>query len=163
MNLLEFLKQIKMIEPDADYSEAAKRSVLASPTFPAIPRFTARQILARMVETGFAVGLGILLIIFITGGFSGTSISPMPFAAVNPSTLRAEAQAVDMQIQLANLVYQESSSTVLESGTPAVLGSQSMSLMIATSAASSSLLVETSTLQTTSSVSVDDALKALSQ
>src|ERR1700722_12827173 len=107
MKFLDILKQLKMIEPDATYAENSKRAILSSPVLEkSTGPFGVRRVVIHILETAFAAGLAVLFIVFITGGFSGTGLSPAaPFAAVDPSTLKAEAQAVNMQIKLADLAY----------------------------------------------------------
>jgi len=59
-----------------------------------------------------------LLLLLLFGGFSALRfLSPLP-QSLDPTTLKAEAQAIDIQIQLAALSYTQSSST--NESTPAV-------------------------------------------
>jgi hypothetical protein len=103
MNLFEILKQFKAIRPDANFSEVSKRAILA--TMPATPPvWTARRTFLRIIETGVAVALTVFFVLLISGGFLGSKLAPQ-YSAIDPQGLRAEAQAIDMQIQLSNINY----------------------------------------------------------
>lgn len=156
MNIFEKLKQLKLIQPDASFTERSKRDIFASPV-PVMPfeKLTVRNVIFRFFEVGVATGLVVLFILIMTGNISDLPFSPVPFAAVSPAALHVEAQAVDIQINLAKLAYQASATTTAES---TAVTSGKLSTI-------ESLVASTSTLNstTTSSLSVDDALKALSQ
>ena len=112
MNFFERLKKLKLIEPDALFSERSKRDIMASP----VPVFVAKplslsRILYRLLEAGVAGALVTLFLLLVTGKFTNSPLSPVPFSAVNPESLHAEAQAIDIQIKLAELSYRESTST----------------------------------------------------
>ena len=162
MNLFEILKQFKTIQPNADFTEKSKRGILAQ--MPKEP-VSARRFIFGILETGIAVALAGFFILILTGQFSNNAyIAPVQLSVVNPETLRAEAQAVDIQIQLANLTYQESSSTS-DASTPqvaaAIVAKQPNLLTIVASSSTGSATVASSTA--TSSVSVDQALEQLSK
>jgi hypothetical protein len=182
MNLFDRLKQLKLIEPDPAFSERSRRDVLATQpiVFP-FRRFTPWQVFVRVIETGVAAGLVALFIFIMTGGVATSPLAPIPFAAVNPDALHAEAQAIDIQINLANMVYNASratgtmaQSTVNEShpATRVVLlsivatstGATSTATSTATTSSSSASLASSSPLSSSSSpLSIEDVLKALSQ
>jgi hypothetical protein len=173
MELFDLLKKFKNIEPDAAFKEHSKRLVLAEA--PRKPLSIWRSI-ATIFETGIAVGLTVFFILVITGQFPSVSlplqtkipgVSSAQLSVINPETLRAEAQAVDIQIQLAQLTYQESTATI--ESTPWVaaaivtkhpLGmaaSSSTDASSASSTASSSLSMNQAMNQ-----AIDQALQALS-
>ena len=165
MNLLETLKQFKTITPDPAHKESSKRAILA--TLPR-ERWNAWRSVATIFETGIAVALAVFFILIITGQLSGNSyVSPVQFSAIDPKTLNAEAQAVDIQIQLANVAYEESTTTAgtaRASTVPSAMGGTAKPAFTATSltALSSPTNSATST-PTSTAVSVDEALKALSE
>lgn len=167
MNLLETLKEFKNISPDPAFTEKSKRAVLA--TMPR-ERLSIGRVFAHIIETGIAVALTVFFILVIAGQFSNVPyVSPTRFSVVNPETLSAEAQAVDIQIQLANVTYQEPTTTIAIAQTtpqaPAASAIIPARLGMA-SAASSSTSAEgegSSTATSTQTVSIDEALKALSQ
>ncbi len=110
MELFEILKQCRLIKPDEAFTERSRRAVLASSQFESqtsMGIFKARRFIFRFVETGAALALAGLFIVLIMGGFSGTAIAPVRFSAIDPKVLRAEAQAIDAQINLASLNYSE--------------------------------------------------------
>jgi hypothetical protein len=106
---------------------------------------------------GAARALAGLFIVLIMGGFSGSAISPVRFSAIDPQTLRAEAQEIDAQIELASLNYSE----------PALVAESTQKLAAAigekSAVAAVFSTVSTSTAISTSTVSIDQALEALSK
>src|SRR5258708_6377536 len=111
MELFETLKQFKQIQPDAAYTAISKRAILAT-----TPResWSAKRILIAVIETGLALGLDGFFILIATGQFFGVAtpyVPPVQLSVITPDTLHAEAQAIDMQIELAKLSYQESTTT----------------------------------------------------
>ena len=161
MKLLDHLKQLKLIEPDESFSRASKRAILATPGV--TPKsFTFRQFLLRGLETAVVAGLGALFIILIGGGFSG-SASPLPFAAINPKTLNAEAQAINIQIQLSKVSYEEPSSTPVAESTVVTASGTQASPVVLIAPSSTASASETASTTPSSTVSIDDALQALSQ
>jgi hypothetical protein len=172
MNLLETLKNFKDIKPDAAYTEKSKRMILA--TEPR-ERWSFGRGLMNIFETGIAVALAVFFILVIAGQFSNAPyVSPARFSVINPETLHAEAQAVDIQIQLASVAYKEATSTttavnettpqtVLASGTtPLASAGFAPTALRASGVASSSVATSTS-VGTSTAISVDQALKELSQ
>lgn len=169
MNLPEILKQFKSIEPDAAFKEKSKRAVLAQ-----MPKekWSIRRVIITIFESGMGVALTVFFILIIIGQFPGQSaVTPVQLSVINPETLRAEAQAVDIQIQLANVAYLESTTTVNETTPtlhPAVfmpaIGASS-SLIAPATASSTPVSVTSSTPNPTpsSTLSVDQALQELSK
>jgi hypothetical protein len=172
MKLSDILKQFKNIEPDAQFSERSKRQVLLSPQTEAR---TMRGVFAflHIIETGAAVALAGFFILILTGSFSPTaSISPIQYSVIDPQGLHAEAQAIDMQIELADIQYPQTTSTVSVGSTPAsqatltkvfaaALGAEATSTgSTSTPATGTSSSTASSTASTT--LSVDQALQELS-
>ena len=169
MKLSDVFKQFKNIQPDADFSRRSRTEILLSPQN---ERRTMRGVFAflHVIETGAAVALVGFFILILTGSFSPTrSIAPIQYAVIDPAGLHAEAQAIDMQIQLADIVYPQVTSTAV--ATPAVsvaltkafstvLGTSSSSAVAATSTAAASTSASTAS---TTSLSVDQALQQLTQ
>lgn len=169
MKLSDLLKQFKHIEPDPQFSERSKREVLLSPR---PEQGTMRGVFAflHILETGAAVVLAGFFILILTGSFSpARSVAPIQYSVVDPEGLHAEAQAIDMQIQLANLAYPQTTSTASAGGSnviaPAalknafevVLGAPSTSSTPTTGTASA-----TTSTATTTTLSIDAALQRLS-
>jgi hypothetical protein len=165
MQLFEILKQFKRIEPDQAFKEKSKRAVLS---YQPRQRVSLRRAIMGFFETGIALALTGFFILLITGRFSGSSyIAPVQFSVINPQTLHAEAQAVDIQIQLANLSYQESSSTTGNVSTPqiaaAIIAKQPALLLAQASSSATSTSASAATSTPTSTISVDQALQELSR
>jgi len=157
MDLFEILKQFKTIKPDEAFAEKSKRAILASLPLkgPGIAgAFKAQRFIFRIIETGAALALAGFFIILITGVFPGASISPVRFSAIDPKNLRAEAQIIDAQINLASLNYSEPS-LVVESTQKLVnaISGESGAAESSSAAANSS----------SSAVSIDQALEELSK
>lgn len=156
MDLFEILKQFKIITPDEVFTEKSRRAVLASSPIEnqnILGIFKAQRFIFRIVETGAALALAGFFVFLITGGLSGSSISPVRFSAIDPQMLRAEAQAIDAQIELASLNYSE----------PALV--ESTQKLAATMGKKSNIAAASSTVSsiTSSTISIDQALEALSK
>ena len=176
MNLFETLKQFKNISSDPAYREKSKRAILA--TLPREP-WSMWRLVTRITETGIAVALAVFFILIIAGRFPSIPyVAPVQFSVIDPQTLRAEAQAVDIQIQLANVAYQQpvtaaattTSETTPQTAPGAHPGFAAAALQATSSpagtAASSTLPSGTApagSSSTQATVSVDDALKPLAQ
>lgn len=155
MNLFELLKQFKRIEPDPAFTETSKRAILAFD--PARrPEWNVRQVFIRIVETGAAVALTGFFVLLITSALSGSRLTPQ-YSAIDTQSLRAEAQAIDIQIQLANLNYNPPSA---ESTAPTALGKPSGA---ANTVSPASTTAPTATSSETSTVSIDEALRSLTK
>jgi len=156
MNLFETLKNLKNIEPDPAFKEQSKRAVLA--VMPAAPAWNARRVLFRIVETGAAVALTGFFVLLITGSLSSSRLAPVQYSAIDPASLHAEAQAIDMQIHLAQLDYTTSAAESTPVTASAVKPSTRKPVVAAGVAAASS----TATSTATTTLSLDEALQALS-
>jgi hypothetical protein len=155
MDLFETLKQFKIIKPDEAFAEKSKRAILASEPLKGLSMaevFKAQRFIFRIVETGAALALAGFSIFLITGGFSGLAISPVRFSAIDPQTLRAEAQAIDAQINLAGVNYSEPALVV-----------ESTQKLAAAIGKKSGVAAASSTVKASSTVSIDQALEELSK
>ncbi len=159
MNLNELLKQFKYIEADREYTRKSRSLILSA-------KHTARVSLAdiflKNVQLAASVALAGLLIFMIVGGFSAWRMfSPLQIANLDPVGLKAEAQAIDIQIQLANLNYGEAALAPAKSGesTPAITPAPAPAPKQETSAVTAPALQDNAT----SAVSIDEALDKLSQ
>lgn len=171
MKISEIFTQFRRIDPDPQYSEKSRRAVLASAQNGAFPiRERGLMVFLRALETGAALVLAGFFIVLATGGFSGSRyLAPVQYAVIDPSGLKAEAQAIDIQIQLANLDYSEVTSTS-QSTTPAAPAAMHPLAMTGLGAATSTEATSSSTgtgdassTATSTSLSVNQALEALSR
>lgn len=162
MNLFDILKQFKNIEPDPVFKENSKRAILASESMAsATHRSRAQRTIWKVIEIGAAVALIGFFVLLITGTFSTSKFAPVQYSAIDPQSLRAEAQAIDIQIQLANLNYSEPSAE----STMQVAGVKPKGAKVAPSFTPSST-AESGAIATSSAssmVSIDQALKSLTQ
>lgn len=171
MKLFDIIKQFKTIEPDAGFSERSKREILLSPQTEPL---TMRGVFAflHVVETGAVVVLAGFFILILTGSFSPTrSIAPIQYSVIDPQGLHAEAQAIDMQIQLADVEYPESTSTGTGSTGSTAVAPAALSHVFAAAlkaqstssdAGTPTTAAASSSTATTTTLSVDEALKQLS-
>ena len=68
------------------------------------PRLTFGMFLRNNIEFGASLALMVLVVYVMLGGFSTLKWSaPLQVANLDPASLKAEAQAVDLQIKLTNL------------------------------------------------------------
>lgn len=170
MKLSDILKQFKNIEPDPRFTERSKREILLSPQA-SRPAMRGVFVFLHVLETGAAVALAGFFILILTGSFApASSIAPIQYSVIDPQGLHAEAQAIDMQIQLADVEYPQVTSTAatgsaaaspaaLTNAFAAALGAQATST-VSTPAASAG--AASSTASTTPTLSVDEALQQLS-
>lgn len=163
MNLLELLKQFKNIEPDPAFKETSKRAVLAAaPAMSAARGWSAQRTIWKIIETGVAVALTGFFVLLITGAFSGSELSPIQYSAIDPQSLHAEAQAIDIQIQLANLNYSEpAAQSTMQIAGAKTGGAKNASPLASSTANGTASATATSTASTT--VSIDQALQSLAQ
>ena len=155
MNLFETLQKLKNIQPDQAFSERSRRDILMSTPQ---ERFLPRVVFARFIgATGSLVLAGILIFI-IAGGLSTTDLAPK-FSSIDPVALRAEAQAIDTQIDLLNVDYTESP----VSTAPTPLAPEKPRAPIISNNVSSSIAQAEASSTPTSTVSIDEVLQGLSQ
>lgn len=157
MNLFEVLKQFKDIHSDPAYRERSKQEILSHVP---VEHWNPRRVVFAMFETGIAVALSVFFIIAVAGKLPNSSyVAPSQLSAMNPQTLRAEAQAVDIQIKLAQVAY------TFETSTPAT--APRISIIHVLHIAPTNLPAETTSSAastiSTSSISLDEALQKLSQ
>jgi hypothetical protein len=171
MNLPEILKQFKTIEPDPAYKERSKRMILSQ-----TPKesWSFRRTILTIFETGIAVALSVFFILILTGVFPDNSyVSPAQFSVIDPASLKAEAQAVNIQIQLAQITYEEATATAESTLVSADTGTSAKPaiapLLSETAAATSTPTTDNSTPTSSASstpsstLSIDQALKQLTK
>lgn len=113
MNLLEILKQLKNIEPDKDFSAKSLNFILRRTTAPmernryALNAANVWYFVRNNVEFGASLAMMVFVMYIMLGGFASWKWSaPLQVANLDPAALKAEAQAVDLQIRLTNLNYE---------------------------------------------------------
>jgi hypothetical protein len=170
MNLFETLKQFKNIKADSSYTEKSRLVVLASPQHE--PMGT-RFVFGRIFGTAGSIALAGIIVFIVAGGLSiSRYFLPVSFQGIDPAALHAEAQAIDMQINLANLNYTESlgassHSTPISAntpkGTPLPANAPVSTQGIGNASATSTMATGSSSLPATSTMSINDVLQKLAQ
>ena len=116
MNELEkALKELKKIEPSREYSQHSKLLILSTPKLDRHV-FEWKKMLWGIIEYSSALALAAILLLIVAGNTPISSLfSPLNKSSLSASGLRAEAEAVDIQIRLFDISYNESSSTMKQS------------------------------------------------
>ncbi|OGY99012.1 MAG: hypothetical protein A2945_04180 [Candidatus Liptonbacteria bacterium RIFCSPLOWO2_01_FULL_52_25] len=162
MDLIKILKQFKQIEPSPDFAKRSRGIILNS-------RHSLRasmwSLFIRNLEFGASMALAGFLIVMMVGGFSAwNTFSPFPISNLDPAGLKAEAEAIDIQIQLTYLNYAgEGALSIIQSeSTPqTIIPSPGGGLEDA--GETNDVRVVQENTSTPSTVSIDDALFELSQ
>lgn len=156
-NLEHILHKLRTIEPDQRYSDRSLNAIIGSPRNS--KRWLSLTIL-HVAEYGSAVALVSLLFMVMLGNSSLSSLfSPIQSGSLNSGGLRAEAEAIDIQIRLLDVDYVESSSTPATLNTPRVIKKQSSRTTITTPKQSTS----TPQTETSTPPTIDDVLELLSK
>lgn len=168
MEILDLLKNLKKIEPDKEYQKRSLEIILSDSHLPvaAVLEQSRMAVLWETLKLGSAIVLASLLLLLISGGFSGGNSSQFNVASLNSGDLQAEAQAVDIQIRLTNIVYSETFSN--RGSTAQSIGENKTSTVQAAPSEVEKQAVEKVqelglTVSSSSKVSVDEALDKLSQ
>ena len=109
MELIELLKKLKHVKAEPAYTRRSRFLILGEAVGLERPSRHPWQLILHSLQFGSAVALAGLLLVLIVGGFSAWRfLSPFQLSSLDPQSLRAEAQEVDIQIQLTNIAYPES-------------------------------------------------------
>ena len=162
MKLTELIKQLKAIEADAAYTARSRHAIVGGAQ--KAPRLTIFSYIGRALAEGSAIALAGALLIVIMAGFSTWEfLSPFELKSLDPAGLRAEAHAIDIQIQLTNLAYPDvphNESTTI----PVAVQITSKSVKDEARQEAQSLgLASATSSDETAPVSIDDALDRLAQ
>ena len=115
MDLLNLLKKLKNIEANPQYVRSSRRMILG--TLPTARPMSVGAFLLQSFQTGSTIALAGILLLLIVGGFSvGQLLTPFRLSSLNPKSLEAEAHAIDIQIKLTDLNYQESTTAAAPKG-----------------------------------------------
>ena len=154
MDLFDILKEFKKIQPEKNFTENSRRMILMHAP---VERISARRFFARSVAVASSLVLAGALIFIIAGGLSMTKLAPK-FSSIDPTALRAEAQAIDTQINLLNVNYAENAASTK----PTLTINKNIATQISEGTSSPVIATSTNTLAT-STLSVDEILQGLSQ
>ena len=123
METIDILKKLKNIKPDSDYSKKSRAVILSQrehhlPVF----SFSFRQIANGVLRSGWSMALTAIFLLLAIGSFSVLKIlSPATTAVVDLTGLKAEAQAIDAQIELTSVVYNSSADIENKTSTVSII------------------------------------------
>ena len=100
-DIIELLKTLKTIEPDREYAARSRALIIEAAQPGRLPHLWVRFVQTLEVGAAFAL-LALFAVLFVGGGL----FTPLRTSSLDSSSLRAEAQAIDIQIQLTNINYQ---------------------------------------------------------
>lgn len=104
MELFELLKNLKRIKADPVYIRRSRELFGGS----IMPKRSPWAIFKESLQVGSAIALAGILIILMLGGLSLSKLfSPFRLSSLDPAGLQAEAQAVDIQLELTKIAYSE--------------------------------------------------------
>lgn len=107
MELTELLKKLKKIEPNADYARKSRHIIMSREKNERVV-FSFKHFAANLFQSGSAIVMTAMVLFLVFGSFSLWKLfAPASPVAIDLSGLQAEAQAIDIQIQLANVAYRE--------------------------------------------------------
>ena len=96
------------MNPDADYTKRSRSFIVETPFVVASPLTSPWRAFMQSLQFGSAIALVGATVILIVGGFSSWKfLSPFRMANLDIATLRAEAEAVSMQVELTDINYRE--------------------------------------------------------
>lgn len=149
MNIYDFLKQLNKIEPDKNYSLISKSRILNEDKAPIFGFNVLKQIT-------FSVAFSFVFIFIIFGiSFLFGKLYPN-FSALNPGSIKAEAEAIDFQIKLSKVIYE----------TPQSSKNEVMNNLLKKSLQkenNNTISNSTTSLDTATSVQVDEVLEYLAK
>lgn len=157
MNSQEFIKKLKEILPSREYADSSRRAILAAEQY---PKWTFVGSLTESLSTGVAIVLAGALLVLVMGGFS--SLNPFNLKSLDPAGLKAEAEAIDIQIRLSNLDYNAFTRVISEKKTVSALSIVSDKETMENNLKLSAAIDET-TSSSTENIGVDEILLELSR
>ncbi|HEY4525904.1 MAG TPA: hypothetical protein VJL32_02295 [Candidatus Paceibacterota bacterium] len=163
MEILDILKKFKQMNPDADYTKRSRSFIVETPFVVASPLTSPWRAFMQSLQFGSAIALVGATVILIVGGFSSWKfLSPFRMANLDIATLRAEAEAVSMQVELTDINYRENNKPPASASvsTPATATTKKVvSPQISAAAEELGLTPATSS----ESLSIEEALDKLSE
>lgn len=119
MELIEFLKKLRAIKADSGYTKESRAFILnAGGHEKASFAFLAKEALSGIFRSGWSMALTAALLLMAIGSFSVLKLLyPITSAVVDVSGLKAEARAIDAQIELTGVRYD---ATAMENKTSTV-------------------------------------------
>jgi hypothetical protein len=100
------LKQLKHLKPDEAYTLRSRNVILETLPADEVPVLTPWRVFTHSLQFGSSIAMVGIFLILVFGGFSTWSfLSPFRLTSLDPASLRAEAEAVDIQLEIANIRY----------------------------------------------------------
>lgn len=113
IDLKHIVKKLEMIRPDEGYSARSRQVILSSQR--SAPRLGLAEFINNTLQYGASLALMSVMIMLIVGGFGiAKLLSPLQLGSLDAKSLRAEAHAIDIQIELSNLSYPENAAASTE-------------------------------------------------
>lgn len=161
MDLQKELKKLKDIHPSREYSSKSKLVILASEQFEPAQSFL-KLFAISSARFGTALALTAVFIILVVGGFSANRAGDDLISGLDLRGLRAEAQAIDIQIELTRIAYEEDTKTdktikIARKITPSSKGEES------TITETAKILEEINKPTSTEEATIDGLLEKLTQ
>jgi len=119
MNIEKILKNLKDIEPDREYTKNSRLVILNTPQIKSVEWSLFSYLFTRR-KIATVISLAAVFVVFILGGLFGDS-NPAGLTSLDSISLKAEAQAIDIQIRLAGLVYENPDLINKTTTTPALV------------------------------------------
>lgn len=164
--LQEQLKELKNIQPEQAYSNRSKLNIISTPQDLIAP-LTWRHFLLGVFEYGGALALAAILFIVIAGNTPiGKILAPFDAGSLNSAHLRAEAEAIDIQIKLLDVdSYFQTSTPAVSKSTTGIIKSKKAKTIIneTTSISIEKEIEEIKELETSTLIYPDDALLLLTK
>lgn len=108
MNIEHLVGKLNTIVPRAEYTKRSRGLLVGSSFRIEKDAFRPWHLFLHGIQFGSALALVGLLFLLISGSFSAwQSASPFRLSSLDPAGLRAEAEAVDIQLQLTGIAYRE--------------------------------------------------------
>jgi hypothetical protein len=107
MELIDLIKKLRAIKADSGYTRESRAFILSKGRDKnAEIMLFARETISGIFRSGWAIALTAALFLLAISSFSALRIlHPVTNAVVDVTGLKAEAQAIDAQIQLNNVEY----------------------------------------------------------
>ncbi len=107
MDPIEFLKKLEGLKADPEYTKRSKVLIIGHDKN-RWSGFSLKEIGASALQSGWAIALSAILLFFALGGFSLWKLfSSVNTVGIDLAGITAEAQAIDIQIQLVGITYNQ--------------------------------------------------------
>ncbi|MBI4085382.1 MAG: hypothetical protein HY432_02685 [Candidatus Liptonbacteria bacterium] len=162
MEPIELLKKFKNLEPDPDYTKRSRNLILSNGRWAGFP-VSMKEITMGIFKSGWSIALTAAMLLLAVGSFSALKIfSPVRNSVVDITGLKAEAEAIDAQIELGNVVYTSALGIENKTSTTSI-ASPKATVKISPPAKTENIGQESGEEGTSTEPTIDSVLDALSQ